>query len=243
MVLYLGDSLTRGLVGWSYIKFMPPEPHKNGGLDGDTAHGALRRLRIYREMPWYPQVDTVVVGIGTNDLLQPHLMSTGFMWKVIFGWRGSWKRWADKPEYEKVMSQIIETALADGKRCVLMGLPLMQLRDYPLQELEARNAIVKKLALAYSLPFADVMGAELAAVPDAGRDYDFGKLGLSRLGDILLMGLFPRTKDGFSRRRGLELTVDGVHFNTRSARLAAETVQAAAFGKDPEGARKGDPAA
>ncbi len=243
MVLYLGDSLTRGLVGWSYIKFMPPEPHKNGGLDGDTAHGALRRLRIYREMPWYPQVDTVVVGIGTNDLLQPHLMSTGFMWKVIFGWRGSWKRWADKPEYEKVMRQIIETVLADGKRCVLMGLPLMQLRDYPLQELEARNAIVKKLALAYSLPFADVMGAELAAVPDAGRDYDFGKLGLSRLGDILLMGLFPRTKDGFSRRRGLELTVDGVHFNTRSARLAAETVQAAALGKGPEGARKGDPAA
>ena len=225
MILYLGDSLTRGLVGWSYIKFMPPEPCKNGGLDGDTAHGGLRRLHIYRKTPWYPQVTTVVVGIGTNDLLQPHLMSTGFMWKVIFGWRRGWKKWADKPEYEKVMRQIVETVLADGKKCVLMGLPLMQLRDYPLEELEARNGIVKRLADEYGLPFADVMGAELAAAPDARRDYDFGRLGLLRLCDIIIMGLFPRTKDGFSRRRGLELTVDGVHFNTRSGTIAAEAVK------------------
>lgn len=243
MILYLGDSLTRGIVGWSYIRFMPKEPYKNGGLDGDTAHGALRRLHVYRKTKWYPDVGTVVVGIGTNDLLQPFLMGRALIWRLVFGWRRGWKRWADEKEYAAVMDEIVDQILADGKRCVLMGLPLMQLRDYPLQELEARNAIVKKLALAYSLPFADVMGAELAAVPDAGRDYDFGKLGLSRLGDILLMGLFPRTKDGFSRRRGLELTVDGVHFNTRSARLAAETVQAAALGKGPEGARKGDPAA
>lgn len=225
MILYLGDSLTRGIVGWSYIKFMPREPYKNGGLDGDTAHGALRRLRVYRKMGWYPDITAVVVGIGTNDLLQPHLMSTGLVWRLVFGWRRRWKRWADRGEYERVMRQIIETVLSDGKKCVLMGLPLMQLKDYPLEELSERNGILKRLAEEYGLPFADVLAAETRAVPDPRRDYDWGKLGLQRLADIVAMGLIHRTKDWFSRRRGLELTVDGVHFNSRSGRLAAETVR------------------
>lgn len=225
MILYLGDSLTRGLVGWSYIKFMPKEPYKNGGLDGDTAHGALRRLRVYRKMKWYPDIKTVVVGIGTNDLLQPHLMSTGLVWKLVFGWRISWKKWADEAEYENVMREIIGEILADGKKCILMGLPLMQLKDYPLESLRARNGILKSLAGEYGLPFADVMGAELAAVPEPVEDYDWGKLGLRRVVDIISMGLMPFTKDWYSRKRGLELTVDGVHFNTRSGTIAAEAVK------------------
>ena len=225
MILCLGDSLTRGLVGWSYMKFLPDVPHKNGGLDGDTAHGALRRLRVYRRMPWYTQVGTVVAGIGTNDLLQPHLMSTGLVWRLVFGWRGAWKKWADRTEYERVMREIIETVLNDGKKCVLMGLPLMQLVNYPLEELKARNALLERLAGEYGLPFADVLSAELRAVPEPRRDYDWGRNGLLRVVDIIVMGLAPRTKDGFSARRGLELTVDGVHFNTRSGTIAAEAVR------------------
>ncbi len=225
MIMYLGDSLTRGLVGWSYIKFMPPEPHKNCGLDGDTAHGALRRLRLYRKTGWYPSVSVCVVAIGTNDLLQPHLMSLGPVWRLVFGWRRSWKRWADMGEYERVIREIIDTLLADGKRVVIMGLPLMQLRGYPEGELRERNALLEGLAREYGLPFADVLSAELSAVPHADRDYNWGRLGLRRALDIITMGLLPFTKDSFSRRRGLELTVDGVHFNSFSAGIAAECVR------------------
>ncbi len=225
MILYLGDSLTRGIVGWSYIKFMPPGPYKNGGLDGDTAHGALRRLKIYRKTPWYPHIDVCVVGIGTNDLLQPYLMGRALVWRLVFGWRRSWKEWADAAEYERVIREILDILMADGKKPVLMGLPLMQLRDYPLSELSERNGILKRLSGEYGVPFADVTAAELEAVPRPRRDYDWGHVGLARVGDILSMGLVHAAKDAFSRRRGLELTVDGVHFNSRSARLAAEAVR------------------
>ncbi len=225
MILCLGDSLTRGLVGRSYIKFMPKGLCKNGGLDGDTAHGALRRLRIYRKTPWYGDVDTCVVGIGTNDLLQPYLMGTAPVWRVVFGWRRSWKRWADAAEYELVLREIIETLISDGKRAVLMGLPLMQLRGYPLDKLAERNAVLKRLSDEYGLKFADVYGAELRAAPGARLDYDFGKTGFCRLTDIITMGLFPFTKDFYSRRRGLELTVDGVHFNSFSGEIAAREVE------------------
>lgn len=225
MILCLGDSLTRGLVGRSYIKFMPEGMCKNGGLDGDTTHGALRRLHVYRKTPWYGKVDTCVVGIGTNDLLQPYLMGSALIWRLVFGWRRSWKRWADPEEYELALREIIELLASDGKRVILMGLPLMQLRSYPLDRLRERNGVLKRLAAEYGIPFADVMGAELAAAPEPRLDYDFGKLGLCRLFDIITMGLFPFTKDIFSRRRGLELTVDGVHFNSFSGKIAAREVE------------------
>lgn len=225
MILYLGDSLTRGIVGWSYIKFMPPGPHKNGGMDGDTAHGALRRLKIYRKTPWYPQIDVCVVGIGTNDLLQPYLMGRGLVWRLVYRWRRAWKEWADAEEYERVIREILDLLIADGKKPVLMGLPLMQLKDYPLDRLSERNAILQSLAREYGVPFADVMAAELKAVPEPRTDYDWGRVGAARLLDILTMGLFPRTKDRFSKKRGLELTVDGVHFNARSGSAAAESVR------------------
>ena len=43
--------------------------------------------------------------------------------------------------------------------------------------------------------------------------------------DIVLMLLLPFAKDVFSRLRRLELTVDGVHFNSFTARLLAHDVQ------------------
>lgn len=225
MILYLGDSLTRGLVGHSYIKFMPGSPHRNRGWDGDTAHGALRRLKLYRRERWYGEVDICVVEIGTNDLLQPFLMSRGLVWRLVFGWRRGYKRWADIPEYEHVLREILDILIKDGKRPILMGLPLMQIKDYPLGELRERDSVVRALAGEYGVPFADVQNAELRAVPSPRTDYDWGKIGVQRAVDIITMGLLPFTKDRCSRRRGLELTVDGVHFNSFSARIAAQTLR------------------
>lgn len=230
MILYLGDSLTRGIVGYSFIKFMPKAAHKNRGKDGDTVHGALKRLRRYRERKWYKDVDLCVVEIGTNDILQPFMMGRGAFWKVIFSMSPG-KRWADADTFEWRMRDILGMLRGDGKSVVVMGLPMMQLKGYPYDELERRNVMLKKLAVEYGAAFADVMGAETADCPEAGRGYDWGRVGLRRGMDILTMGLAPFTKDRISERRGLELTVDGVHFNSRSARLAAGEAARAAGGR------------
>ncbi|MFQ8898317.1 MAG: hypothetical protein ACLR71_08890 [[Clostridium] scindens] len=39
------------------------------------------------------------------------------------------------------------------------------------------------------------------------------------------MAVLPFTKDWFGRMRGLKLTVDGVHYNTASAKALAGEVQ------------------
>lgn len=224
MTLFLGDSLTRGLVGRSYIRFLPKGSGRNRGRDGDTAHGALRRLKRYRKRRWYGDVKDCVVEIGTNDILQPFLMSRGAVWRAVFGWKRPWKLWAGAEEYERVMREILDILTGDKIRPVIMGLPLMQLKGYPLREIRERNAMLRSLASEYGAAFADVYGAETAACPDPRTDYDWGRTGLARVVDIITMGLLPFTKDWFSRHRGLELTVDGVHFNTFSGRIAAEAL-------------------
>ena len=98
MVLYLGDSLTCGTVGQSYLKFMAPHSHKNKGLNGDTTYGSLRRLKTYRRRPWYKDVDTCVVEIGTNDILQPYMFRDSLIWSICYKSRSSRKRWAETAE-------------------------------------------------------------------------------------------------------------------------------------------------
>ena len=52
------------------------------------------------------------------------------------------------------------------------------------------------------------------------------------------MLLFPGRKDVLSRKRSLDVTVDGVHFNSRSARLLAEAVGRALKRTEAETAKR-----
>lgn len=53
---------------------------------------------------------------------------------------------------------------------------------------------------------------------------NWGWIGLARVSDVVQMLLFPQKKDKFSVKRHLDLTVDGCHFNSRSAKILGEAV-------------------
>ena len=59
---------------------------------------------------------------------------------------------------------------------------------------------------------------ELASQPGEYRN-------LTRVGEGVFTAVLPFTKDWLGRMRGLKLTVDGVHYNTESARVLAVEVQ------------------
>ena len=225
MILCLGDSLTRGTVGFTYIKFVKKGEWKNKGKNGDTTYGALSRLKKYRQKNWYSSVDVCVVEIGTNDLLQPFLCGGSWFWGAFLKNR-SWKQWALEPsKYEKLIRQILDCLLEDGKKVVLVGLPIIQLKEYPLDKLYERNKIVKRLANEYGAGFVDILRLEETRRPGCNREYKWGQTGIVRGLDIIVMFFFPFLKNLFSRVRKLELTVDGVHFNSFAAKLLAENLE------------------
>ena len=237
MLLCIGDSLTRGTVGYSYIRYLKKKIKAvNQGVNGDTTRGALPRLRLCLRTPILSSAEACVVLIGTNDLLQPFLTHVSPMWWMWMTPRvklrhcltddGAWAQ-----AYEKYLKLLADR----GIRTVLVSLPCIQLKGYPLDQVEARNAIIRRLAEKYGADFVDIYAMQTALVPpEHAAAYTWRWRWLQRVVDAAVMLLLPFTKDWFSKSRGLKLTVDGVHFNSLSARLLADGILHALAGERPE---------
>lgn len=225
MILCLGDSLTLGHLGYSYLDFLKPRVKiVNKGVNGDTTWGALKRLRKYLNNPRYQDISTIIIAIGTNDLLLPYLSSLSLVWKVQNGPKAARKKCCTQDDqFREIYEQLIE--LAQPRKLVLVGLPLIHLDRFPSETLLRRNRIIRELAAKYGLPFVDIYALQKAALTKEPNSYTWGVTNLRLVRDSLLMLIFPSSKDWLARRRGLELTVDGVHFNSVSAKLLAEEIK------------------
>ncbi len=214
------------MIGYTYTRFMNREPRRNRGKNGDTVSGALGRLRKYRRRRWYREVDTCVVAIGVNDLLRPFLVERSAVFRLIFGRRVAGQRCARSPgEFRDTYRQIVRTLHEDGKNVVLLGLSEVQIRGFPRDKLFELNTIMGDISREMYVEFVDVLGLQERAYPGIRTDFNWGQTCVPRLLDLLVMLLLPFTKDMFSKARRLELTVDGVHLNSVSAKLIAEELE------------------
>jgi lysophospholipase L1-like esterase len=220
-ILCLGDSLTFGSVGFSYIPWLGANIQPvNKGKNGDTVRGARRRLQRYLKQSKYDAVSTVVVWIGVNDLLVPFLATLSPLWKMVMKPRCAYKRCKEEDaafaaEYERMLDLLKKS----GKRAVLVGLPVVQIEGFPPERLKSRNAVIQDLAKKHSLPYVDAYALQSEALHDRREEYSWGVFWLNRLADAAIMALFQSTKDRCAKKRSLTLTVDGVHLASRSAKL------------------------
>lgn len=225
MILCLGDSLTFGRVGYSYIKYMKPNLTViNKGINGETTVGALNRLSKYISNPRYDNVDTYIVSIGANDILLPYLSSLSTVWKIQMKPRIALKKCiTNDNEFAEKYEEIIK--LTKTKKTILVGLPFIQLAGFPTDILLRRNQIINKLSHKYGVPFIDTYSLQHAALTQVSKSYSWGVTNLIRMIDAFFMLIFPYSKDWLAKRRGLELTVDGVHFSSVSAKLIAKKIE------------------
>jgi lysophospholipase L1-like esterase len=106
-ILFIGDSVTRGSVGVSYVK-MSEAKYKNleivnAGINGDTLNViANRLLEILKSDPAY---DYIVLQAGYNDLLLPVFNAKGGLFR--FGYRQKIKKGANplvkRPGFRKFL--------------------------------------------------------------------------------------------------------------------------------------------
>jgi len=225
-ILCLGDSLTFGSAGCTYIRFLDPRIEAvNRGKNGDTTRGALLRLERYLRDPRYFGISTYVVFIGVNDILGPYLSTLSPIWKLIMKPRCAYKRCITEDsvfaaEYERMLDLLAQ----NGKKAVLVGLPFIQIKGFSSEKILARNAVIEGLAKKRGLPYVDAFSLQQSALKEPKTRYSWGIVGLRRVLDAAAMLVFPKSKELLSKARRLELTVDGVHFNALSARLLAEEI-------------------
>jgi len=225
-VLCLGDSITFGSVGYTYIKFLKPDIKAvNKGVNGDTTFGANRRLQKYLSDPRYSDIDTYIVFIGINDLLGPYLTTLSPIWKMQMQPNVVLKKcYIEDDRFCEAYERIIRLLEQHGKKAVLIGLPFLQMKGFQSERIKQRNRMIKSLAERYGLPYIDAYSLQQSALKKPPRMYSWGFTGLFRALDAIIMLLLPFSKDMFSKLRRLALTVDGVHFNSLSARLIAKSV-------------------
>ncbi|WP_167958076.1 hypothetical protein [Anaerosporobacter faecicola] len=97
----------------------------------------------------------------------------------------------------------------------------MQLAQFPLEEIEKRNTIIKELAIQYKIPFIDSYALQDHIWVHREQNNSWKHKNLVRVLDAIIMLFFPFCKDALSRKRRLDLTVDGVHYNSISAKKIA----------------------
>lgn len=222
-----GDSLTYGKVGYSYIKYLDKSVTVvNKGINGDTTVCAYERLKKYIESPKHDDTDTYIVAIGINDLLIPFLTTVSPLWKAQMSPRVAIKRCVtNDSEFKAAYEKYIELILSHYKRIILIGMPFLQLENFPNQDVTKRNNVIKNLAEKHHIPFIDTVFIQSQLNGNIQSTYSWKNKSIIRVSDALFMLLFPFSKDWFSKLRHLGLTVDGVHYNSISASVIAAEIE------------------
>lgn len=230
-ILFIGDSITRGSVGVSYVK-MSEAKYKNleivnAGINGDTLNViANRLLEILKSDPAY---DYIVLQAGYNDLLLPVFNAKGGLFR--FGYRQKIKKGANPlltaPDFENFYINIIEEILGiSGSKIVLTTIgPINEWQDDPLNRKRLRyNDCIRRVAGYYKCLLADIAVACDNALAPASSDSYF----LNSFWNVVFFDPFvcmcPKGADKLSKKRKLSLTIDGIHLNTRGAAIFSDTI-------------------
>lgn len=236
LFLFAGDDRTAGVHGESYVQRLGQVLFSgwdglagevvNAGRDGDTVGSLLARIdgQLHRFQPQW-----VILSVGANDVLMPWLSAWGPIWWI----RGLVRRMRDGTapagnldRFAAAYRALIDEARAvAGARVVVCTVaPLGERLSSPLNRQVARlNGVIKHVAVDRGAPVADIWQAFVEFLSLAPRRS--GRLPRwqwSLALDRRLMQRWPL--EVLSRRRRLQLTLDGIHLNSRGADLWAVTV-------------------
>jgi lysophospholipase L1-like esterase len=220
-IAFYGDSLTEGLLGVSYLDQLrhrlPGHSTINYGKGDDTVLSLYQRIvRWHLNKPY----DMAFVWVGTNDVpVKPSRIVA--LLKLMRG-----KPWTSSPEAFRVCYLDLLDLLSEKTPTLFTVSPLLVGEDVD----SPRNQYLGQLAAIIEEVSADYPGVTYIDLRQKFIDRLAGKpisdyiprYVTRTIADTLRLRTRKRV-DRMSARRGLHLTLDGVHLNGVGADLAAET--------------------
>lgn len=199
---------------------------KNRGINGDTTIPVYHRLKRYIEDPKNKDTVLYILHVGTNDLLLPYLTKLSLAWKIQMGLKEKRKHCiVDDELFEQAYEKYFQLFEQHHSHYIIVGIPMCQLKGFPNERVKQRNEIIHRLADQYKAPFVDVCQIQYELTANCEANHTWKHKNLLRLFDGAVMTIFPFTKDWFSKARHLNLTVDGVHYNSLLAKRIGEAIQ------------------
>lgn len=215
-ILFLGDSITQGIPGVSYVDLFEKDSGitcVNRGKGGDTVSSLLRRVKYMKDLGSY---DAIVLFIGVNDVFG-RINWTHKVFKYIR--RQVWEK--DVESFEKHYRNLLKTLLQSNQN-ILVVPPLLvgeQLQNIYNKTLHVFRESIKTIVKEHEVSYVDVY--------EAFVEYLQGKESSNYLPHSLVQ-IYKDTKvseletlEELSAKRGLFLTLDGVHLNKEGANILA----------------------
>lgn len=228
LVCCAGDSLTHGTVSASYVDVLrerlAPEDFFfiNAGVNSELAYNVLQRL----EQLVACQPDVVTLLIGTNDVnatmsegnLRRYMRSNQLPQEPNLSWY--------RQNVERIVHTLKERTSA---RIALISPPVLgegldEESNRRVARYAAELADIAQAQRVTYLPLFELMVEELEKTGHVPRrSYEAGVMGMTR--DWLKQYLLKQSYDRISADNGYYFLTDGIHLNTRGARLVARLIE------------------
>ena len=223
-ILFIGDSLVKGTVGVNWVKWLasknPGWEIENAGKNGETLTQITARLKKKLGSDRY---DMIFFEAGINDLLLPAFRSKSYFFRQAEKYTACRAQACENAEvFEQTYREAVQTIKNSSQATIILSTLgcLNENLEYHLNKKRcAFNDIIRDVAIETG-----------CGLVDAGALFD-GYLRRCRTKDYLLESFLNTwcfdkfqctvlgSPDYLSKKRGLHLTIDGVHLNTRGANI------------------------
>ncbi len=217
-VIFYGNSLTEGIPGVGYYRFLrkklPNHKLVNKGKGGDTVISLYRRMK----RRGIKNHDISFIWIGTNDVLA-NVRKDYPIFKLLAG-----QIWSKKDEeFEEYFRKIIE--LLNNKSKKIFTIPPIfigeDIKNKWNKKLNKKSKIIKQVSKEYEkVEFIDIRKKIYPKLRKDTSKYIM-KNTLKVIMDYLRYKDIKRA-DKKSEKRGLQFTLDGVHLNSKGAKIVAD---------------------
>lgn len=209
----IGDSLTEGRPGVSFYNLLKLQyPHisfDNLGNPGETIKSLLTRLE---KAPLQFSYDLLILWIGVNDVYSKLLKVQA---QPVA---------KDHIEFEEYCLKVLEKAHAASKNVVLVSPALVgeDLQNHSNQEIKELTSIMESVALkSDNIYFVNMQNLFKEHLENLECSSFINKNVMRVLLDVLFYKN-PLRIDKLSQKRGLHVTLDGVHLNSKGANIVAQ---------------------
>ena len=220
-ILFVGDSITEGKIGIGYVDIIqrnfPEFQCQNYGRGGDTLSGIFTRLfKILKADTEY--YDVLVIEAGHNDLFLPYVKSK---WKFT-----SIRKVTPLNKIESVYNNGLEmVGLLSKAKIILTTLSCLG-EDFSSQINQKRRFIndkIKEIGSKHEAYLADVSSVFDKILRKSFSSYNLIDHPLNMVLDYFRS---KRTNlvEKICKKRGLVLTIDGGHLNSKGAMIYAKEI-------------------
>lgn len=222
-IMFLGDSLTEGIPGVSFFKLLEGSlsQHKliNRGKGGDTVKSLNRRAK---KLLYASDLGIIFLWVGTNDIF----VKVAKLFPIVKTVAN--QPWAkDISEFEYYYNDTLEFLSAKAWKIVVIPPVFIgeDINNTWNRELAGLDIVIRNISSSYeNVKYLDIRSRFF----DYLRDKPVSDYVPYSAAEIISDAVLLKTRDEVddkSSKRGLYLTLDGVHFNSTGAGIVSDSIR------------------